>query len=380
MLSFKAAILYVLGMLVLLNISAQQRFYAQSVENLYYALPGVCAVTDTAMLSAVVLCFDVVGKDTVTLIYRWDENRVLDHIGYHFLAGDASIDNAIVQFIERELLKAILSVNINQTLITWQENGLSVQLNGTQIKQSLLQNKKQLLSLLKNNSGIEINYDGANYDATLYCASGQELSFHFKSDSELITGMDKKERDARLFFQLKNHRASSDSITDNRVASDYSYLKLLRDSLYVDKGSSFIIPQINNDLVYIKADSSYNLAHDKSLIGESFANALLVPVGKNYKIDITHRLYGNVVRKYTIESCDFDDYFLRDYDRYFGIESLEKEKQLKGTLILSDRNAGSIHLAFVSVTMDDLLNGGTMEMQLYSNIPQQNVKTLFGKQ
>jgi len=367
-------------MFVLPNISAQQRFYAQSVENLYYALPGVCALTDTAMTNSVVLCFNVVPADTVPLIYRWDENRVLDHIGYHFLADDASIDNAIVQFIERELLNAILSVDINQTLITWHENGLSVQLNGTQIKQSLLQNKKQLLSLLKNNSGIAINYDGANYDATLHCASGQELSFHFKADSELITGMDKKERDARLFFQLKNHHAASDSITDNRAAPDYSYLKLLRDSLYVDKGSLFIIPQINNDLVYIRTDSSYNLALNKSLIAESFANALLVPMGNDYKINITHRLYGNVVRKYTVESCDFDDYFLRDYDRYFGIESLEKEKQLTGTLILSHRNAGSIHLAFVSVTMDDLLNGGTLEMQLYSNIPQQNVKTLFGKQ
>jgi len=139
-----------------------------------------------------------------------------------------------------------------------------------------------------------------------------------------------------------------------------------------------MIPQINNDLFYVKTDGVYNFAFDKSLIAESFANALLVHVKNNYKINITQRMYGNVVKKYTVNSRDFDDYFRRDYDRYFGIESLKKEK-LTGTMILSNRNEENIHLAFVSISLDDLINGGTMEMQLYSNIPQQNIKTLFGK-
>jgi hypothetical protein len=355
--------------------NAQQIFYSQSLQNLYRSLPEACLITNTRMTDTIILCSNIVSGDRVPIIYCWDEARVLDHIGCRFLQNTGvSINEVIVRFIERELLAALLSDDITQTLITYRENELSVRLNNAPVKQSLLQDKRQLLRLIKSNSGITINFDGKKYNVTLFSTDGQELSFHFKSDGELLTGMDKKERDIRLATRLKNHRAAKDKV----IAPDYSYLQLLRDTIYVDKGSSFMIPQINNDLFYVKADSTYNLAFDKSLIAESFANALRVPAGNNYKINITHRMYGKIVKKYTVNSRDFDDYFSHDYDRYFGIESFKKEK-LTGTLILSNRNEGCIHLAYVSVSLDDLLNGGTMEMQLYSNIPQQNIKTLFGK-
>jgi hypothetical protein len=364
-------------MLALPKINAQQRFYSQSLQNLYWSIPETCRdVARNVATDTVVLCSDIVQGETVPLVYAWDENNVLEHIGYRFLPNSdtTTVKNGVVRFLERELLALLLTNDINQMLISYRENGLSIRLNNTTVKQSLLQNKQSLLRLLKNNQGLEINYDGKKYEVSLLCGNEQKLSFHFPADSELLTGMDKRERDIRLAFQLKNHKAVSGCM----ISPDYSYLQLLNDTVYVDKGSSFMIPQINNNLYYVKADSAYNLALDKSLIAESFANALLVPVGNNYEINITHRMYGKVIEKYTVNSRDFDDYFRCDYDRYFGVESLNKEK-LTGTLILNDRNAGSIHLAFVSVTLDNLLNGGTMEIQLYSNIPQQNIKTLFGK-
>ncbi|MDR0537612.1 MAG: hypothetical protein LBH04_06175, partial [Tannerellaceae bacterium] len=122
---------------------------------------------------------------------------------------------------------------------------------------------------------------------------------------------------------------------DSVATPDYSYFRLLRDSIYVDKGSEFIIPQINNDLFYLKEDSIYTLA--------------------------------------------------RDYEPYFGIETIgyteagRAQSLLTGTLILRDRNTSSIHLAYITVSLDNILNGGTMEMQLYSNIPFHNLQSLFGK-
>ncbi|MDR1161842.1 MAG: hypothetical protein LBK45_05830 [Tannerellaceae bacterium] len=375
----KIIILAVFATLALTNGKAQQVFYSQLLQNLYWSLPNACLVSDTTKMNRVVLCRNVVQNETVPLIFSWDKNHVLDHIGYRFLPGTATTDNVIIRFIERELLTMFLSDDIDQTLITHKENGLTILLNNTPVKHNVLQDKRVLLNLLKTYHNIVVNYDGKNYDVRLLFANEQELSFRFRADSELITGMDKKEREIRLAIQLKNHRAATNSLTNKSDATpDHSYLQLVHDTIYVDKGDSFMIPQINNDLVYIKADSVYNLAFDKSLIAESFSNVLLMPVRNNYKINITHRMYGKVIREYTVESVDFDDYFSRDYDRYFGVESLEKEK-LTGTLILSDRNANSIHLAYVSISLDDLLNGGTMKMQLYSNIPQQNVKTLLDK-
>jgi len=371
----KIAILFIVGITVSILGNAQQIFYSQSLQNLYYSMPATCKV-DASTIDMAVLCYDVVPGDTVYVVYQWDENKVLEHIGYRFLSSNytGTVNTVSVRFIERELLALLLTSDINQMLVSYRENGLSILLNDEFVKQSLLQNKRSLLRLLKNNQGIAINYDGKKYEVSLFCENEQKLSFNFPADSELLTGMDKKERDIRLAVQLTNHKA----VSDNIILPDYSYLQLLRDTIYVDKGSSFVIPQINNDLFYVKADSVYNLALDTSFIAESFSNALLAPTVNDYTINITHRMYGKVVKNYTLNNRDFYDYFSRNYDRYFGVESLDKEK-LTGTLILTDRNAGSIHLAFVSVALTDLLNGGTMEMQLYSNIPQHNIKTLFGK-
>ncbi|GHT72445.1 hypothetical protein AGMMS50262_01140 [Bacteroidia bacterium] len=366
--------------------NAQQEFYSQQLQNLYYSLPDECrgvACNVPAKTDTLVLCLNVVQGDTVPLIFRWDDNGVLEHAGYRFLSDGTDFNSAIVQFVERELLAALLSSNVNQTLITYRENGLSVLLNDNSVKQSFWQNKPRLLNLLKSCTGIVINQDGLRYDVTLLCADGQKLSFQFKADSELITGMDKKERDFRLAFQLKNHCATKKGSV---ATPDYSYFRLLRDSIYVDKGSEFIIPQINNDLFYIREDSIYTLARDTSFVAESFSNTMLVPDAHNCIIKIMHRMYGNAVKKYTVDSRDFYDYFARDCERYFGVETIgyaeagRAQSLLTGTLILRDRNASSIHLAYITVSLDNLLNGGTMEMQLYSNIPFHNLQSLFGKQ
>ena len=372
----KIMLCFAIGLLLVSNSFAQQIFYSQLLQNLYYSLPETCMI-DTYAADTVVLCHNIVPDNTVPLAYCFDENKVLEHIGYRFLQNGDTVmfNNAIVRFVERELLSLLMTKDMNQTLISHRENSLSILLNDKPIRQSVLQNKRALLNLLKNNQGIAIDFiEGKKYEVSLFFDKQQKLSFRFPAESELITGMDKKERDIRLAVQLKNHCIVKGSI----ITPDYNYLQQLRDTIYVDKGNSFMIPQINNDLFFVKADSVYNLAFDKSLIAESFANALLVSAKENYEINITHKMYGKVVEKYTVNSDSFDDYFFHDYDRYFGIESLEKEK-LTGTMILNDRHTSCIHLAFVSISLDDLLNGGTMEMQLYSNIPQHNIKTLFGK-
>jgi len=375
----KIIVIALIEMWTLSKVSAQQEFYSQSLQNLYNSLPETCRnfACNVSTMDTVVLCRDIVPNDAVPVNFCFDENKVFEHIGYHFLPIDDTTTayTWIIRFIERELLTLLTTKDIHQTFVSYRENDLSILLNDKPIQESEIQNRQTFFNLLKNYQNITINFiDSKKYEVSLVFDKEQKLSFRFPADSELLTGMNKKERDIRLAVQLKNHKAKSDSL----ISPDYSYLQLLHDSLYVDKGSSFMIPQINNNIYYTKIDSTYNLIFDRRLLAETFANTLIIPAHKNYTINVTHRMYGNTVKKYTISSRNFNDYFRRDYDRYFGIESLDNE-ELTGTLILKDRSAGCIHLAFVSISINDLLNGGTMEMQLYSNIPQYNIKTLFGK-
>lgn len=373
----KVVVPVIFVLLAFAKVNAQPMFYSQNVlQKLYEQIPGICRI-DTVTTDTIVLCRNMVQNATVPVMFLFDENRVLEHIGYPFLSSDdaAAFNNhAVVRFIERELLAILLTTDVNQTFRAYRENGITVLLNDKPLKPSTIQNKESFLNLLKTCQGMIANYDGKNHEVVLLFKNKQKLSFNFPDDTELLTGMNKKERDICLAVQLKNHKAKPGC----RIEPDYSYLQLLNDSVYVEKGSSFMIPQINNDIFYKKIDTTYSLVFDRRLLAETFSNALVVPCNRVYTINITHRMYGNQKKKYTVSSRDFDDYFRHNYERYFGIKTAEKDK-LAGTLILLDRNVGCIHLASVAVSSNDLLNGGTMEMQLYSNIPIHNLKTLFGQ-
>lgn len=327
-------------------------------------------------------CADLIKGDTVPVIISKDENGVIDHIGYCFLPDSIrSTDVAVIQFVEREILTILSAKNVITALRPDYENGLLILLDSVPIDPMLLLDKKKLSSLLWNCGGTIINRIGNDYDVSILCSDGQRLTFSFPADCKLISGMDKREQEIKLAFQLKNHVAKAiDSLI---LSPDIEYLQLLQDStyqecIYIEKGNEFNIPQINNDLFYIEDDSIYSLVSDTSMVSWSFSNAMLAPSEKHYTIDVKHRMYGFMIQEYTIDSRDFNDYFSHSYERYFGIETLEPGN-LSGTMILYNRDEEYIHLAYVTTTLNDLINGGKMIMELYSNIPQHNIKTLFGE-
>lgn len=364
-------------------INAQEMFYSPKVDSLYKLVNQACTMNHIFVNDTVLQCLNLIKGDTVPIILCKDENGVVDHIGYYFLPDSIRAFNiSVIKFLEREMLTILVAKDVNTTLRADKESGLLLMLDDAPISPSLLQNKKKMSSLLKGNKEIIINRLNKDYNVTVLCSNSQQLSFSFPADCKLISGMDKKEQEIRLAFQLKNHVAKT---FDTLIPTpDINYLQLLQDSvyqdsicIYVEKGKEFVISQINNDLFYFNNDTIYSLVSDTSLVSLSFSNALLVPSANHYTIDVKHRMYGSVMQEYTIDSRDFNDYFSHGYERYFGIETLEP-KNLSGTLILYNRDEECVHLVYVRTTLDDLINGGKMNMELYSNIPQHNIRTFFG--
>lgn len=363
-------------------VNAQEVFYSPKVESLYRLVNQVCAMDSIGVNDTVLQCADLIKGDTLPIIFCKDENGVVDHIGYCFLSDSIrDVNSSVIRFLEREMLTILAAKDVNTALRADKENGLLLMLDDKPISQTLLRNKKKMCSLLKGNTGIVINRVNKDYNVVILCANGQQLSFSFPADCKLISGMDKREQEIRLAFQLKSHVAKT---IDSLIPSpNIYYLQLLQDSIYqdsiyVEKGEEFNIPEINNDLFYFKNDSIYSLVSDTSLVALTFSNALLAPSANHYTIDVKHRMYGFVVQEYTIDSRDFNDYFSHGFERYFGIETLEPEN-LSGTMIVYNRDEEYIHLAYVTTSLDDLIHGGKMNLELYSNIPHHNIKTLNGK-
>ena len=363
-------------------IFSQPVFYSQSLQKLYYSLPSNCRLYHP-VADTVIQCNGILQGITVPVAYSVDSYGMLANIGYRFLPGesDTLLRSPVIRFLEREALALLVADNLEQKLISNRENGLTLLHNGNTPRQDFYRSRNGLPDALQQVSGLHIRYeDEIKYRVTLNYGQGQTLTFLFVADAELMSNMDKKERDNRLSAQLIHHRAKTGNIPKLASACSNASIQIFSDTLnvlYYCPGKAYMISQINSNLFYLKNGNSYELAFTRLWSVASFQNAMLASAGHNYTVRITHRKYGGEIQRYEIKSNDFFDYFSDGYDRYFGIEKSERDV-LSGTLIISDRSAGSIHLAYVSVHLSDLLNGGIMEMKLESNIPQHNIETLFG--
>ena len=370
-----------LTMPVIIPVYCQPFFYSQSLQNLYYSLPASCRL-NTPAADTVVLCSGIVPDGPAPLAFCWDEYEMLTHLGYRFLNSVEmlqSINPAVIRFLEREILTLLVSVSLEQKLATNRDNGMLITLNGNTPQTGFYRSRTGLPYLLQHVSGINIHYEERKrYRVDVNCGQKQTLTFYFVADAELLSDMDKKERDDRITVQLRHHRARADATPAHVPACSDATMQIYCDSAFVCKGSSFIIPQINGNIYYTKTGEVFQPVFGKNWIAETLSNVMLASAERNYTVQITQRVYGGEIRRYELNSRDFFDYFSGNCERYFGIEKVERDT-LSGTLILADKNVGNIHLAFVSISMFDLLNGGTMKIQLNANIPQHNIETIFGR-
>ena len=367
----------IISTLALHNANSQPFFYSQSLQNLYHLLPEAYRLT-TPVADTIVYASGIVPTGVVPIVFNWDKHDVLVHIGYRFLEEEMRqfFNTAIVKFLEREILTLLITDNLNQRLRMNRDNRMFIMLNGNTPPISFYRSSTGLPYLLQRVSGMSILHEERQrYTVNIYCEEGQTLAFQFIADAELLSGMDKKERDEHIAIMLSRHRARAVYSHTQRCGDDM--MQIHNDSVFVCRGNMFEIPQINSNLYYIKSGDSLKLAFGINWIVETLQNAMLAPSERNYTMQIAHRVYGGITHRYEVSSHDFFDFFSDEYYKFFGVEAIDRDT-LTGTLVLASRNAATIHLAFVSVNVWDLLNGGTMNIQLDTNIPQHNVQTLFG--
>lgn len=348
-----------------------QSFYSQSLEDLYYSLPEECHL-DKNEGDTIIYSQDIVKGDTVAIVYSWDANHVLEHIGMRFLddVDSALYSNPILKMIERESLN-LFYMDFQKWLTLMSDDNVHIMVGDKPIMSILLQDRKGICGFLDVCNGISISYNGSEYGVSLLNETDSDVSLHFRSDPELIYGMNSVERDRMFIFGMMSHKIKDSISISSRAGQQPEAVKPLNDTMYVAKGMSYIIPEINNDLYYFKADSvSYTPVFDEDFIKESFSNAMLLPI-RNYKVNAVFRVNFDKY-EYVLDSYSVYDFFYRNYNMYFGIESI-MDGVLKGTLILEDKYAQNIHMVLVSMPIEHLFKGGAMTADFYMNIPQHNI-------
>ena len=150
--------------------------------------------------------------------------------------------------------------------------------------------------------------------------------------------------------------------------------------IYIVNGKSFQVKSLTSDFYVREKKGTYEPIFDKRYPVESFTNILLNRVKQNkLKIEITQHMYGNTKKVPVQNMQNIYDLLARNMDIYCSVTSINKEK-MEATLVFHHRKLNFIHMFIVSVPTDDLFEeGGVVTAKLYGNIPQSNIRTLFGK-
>ena len=150
--------------------------------------------------------------------------------------------------------------------------------------------------------------------------------------------------------------------------------------IYIVKGKSFQVKSMTSSFYVREKRGSYEPIFDKRYPMESFTNILLNRVKQNkLRIAITQSMYGSSKKVPVQNMQNIYDLLARNMDIYCSVTSINKDK-IDATLVFHHRKLNFIHRFVVSVPTEELFeDGGLVTATLYGNIPQHNIRTLFGK-
>ena len=150
--------------------------------------------------------------------------------------------------------------------------------------------------------------------------------------------------------------------------------------LFMIKGTNYQIASLKNDFYVTKSGSGYRSVYSRKYPLESMINLLLNRSHSDTKkMDIVQHLYGGNKKTPSVSIASIHDLFDKTMEAYCSVTSIDKN-QIKAILVFHHKKLDFIHLFVIETTPEDLFSGKeTLHADLYGNIPQSNIKSLFSK-
>jgi hypothetical protein len=312
-----------------------------------------------------------------SLIIRYNNKHEIMHLGISLFSPETKelINLPICNFIERMMLELTLMQSATDISKKLKQNRIKLKQNGVDFNSGYFTSLNSTLDDMQNPVQFSIHKDSC-YTVLWKYGDDDVLTMSFPISRELIFGTDKNESDkitGELFFE-----ANCDTGTENGQAFIASDLKLLNNSdLYLRKGSSFLTNKINSDTYYQRSGSKYQLVFNSEYPTESLVNLLNTKQDNSLMLKITHRMYGGFTPEFCIPLSQFLCMFNKGFSTYciFKRQNLDK---VQVSAVIHSNDFGYIHLLRIKTTSRELfMNNGTLVADLYTNIPEHNLKNLL---
>lgn len=355
------------------SIQSQILFSSKKVRAVFELLPPACKKAAELKQSACVWQYQ---DDSLQVNFSYHQNY-LRGVGLYIFANEDKkhFPSAVYNFVEMFFLRYFLNDDQEASFTANEEDKIKLYINGTQLLYNSFIDKSLILSALINPSSKSSSFKDNSYQFS-FSKSNYDLTLIFPANNLLIMMMDKKEADIALARSLKNFDPGQ------ALTPLFDTLNMIKNPKGIFCSNERILHTgISNQYFLRKTDEGYSPVFEESLYIESLQNEFLVGFGDSRKkLNINHQQYGHENDNYTLPLNNFLQYNRQgnDTDFYFGIES-DDEKMLVASLFIKHKYHNSLTiLTVVTNTCDIFDREAIYNCKLYTNIPGDNIKDLFG--
>ena len=312
-----------------------------------------------------------------SLVVNYNNKYEIKHLGISLFSPETKemINLPVCNFIERMMLELALQRSMKDVVLKLKQYRINLSKNGVEFSRGLFTTLSRTLDDIQNPVQFSIQKDSC-YNAFWEYGNNEVLSLTFPVSRELIFGTDKKESD-QISSELFSNCDCDTAVGEISTANDSDLLLQDKSNLYVRKGNIYLANKINSDTYYQHSGNSYKLVFNSEYPAESLVNLLITKQPKSLMLKITHRVYGGFTPEFSIPLSQLFCLFNAGFTTYCIYNRTDSEK-VHVSAVICNNDFGYIHLLRIKTTAGQLFtDNGILTADLYTNIPQHNLKNLL---
>ena len=148
--------------------------------------------------------------------------------------------------------------------------------------------------------------------------------------------------------------------------------------IYMVEGEFYQVKSMRNDFYLQNRQGKNEILFDVRYPLESMTNLILNYVENNGRtLAFNHHQYGNVIKSGKIPMQVMYDLFAPHMEMYCMVTKIDKDT-VNATLVFRNVKLDFIHMLVFKTPMNDIFKkDGTLYAELYTNIPQSDIRNLF---
>ena len=188
---------------------------------------------------------------------------------------------------------------------------------------------------------------------------------------------DKADAD-KLVYQMLTSATQTENWHPAMIIRSNELKETAEKGIYIVNGDSFQIKSLRSDFYVTKKEDSWVPLNDGRYPLETMVNLLLNRITDNqHMLEIRHHQYGGKKPTITLPMQDLFDLLARNMNLYCSVTFINQH-EIRAILVFHQRSLNFIHMLELIVKTKKLFDAkSTISGDLYTNIPQNNVKDIF---